>query len=109
MSLPFLSFQAIDVWMGLCTAFVFAALVEFTIVNFWFRKFKKRQDLIISRALPFIRTASNMTNVTTLTNSMGMAKTDGSIKSTNKVIFSFSFKFRCKLQYLDFAHLCFKV
>ena len=24
--------------MGLCTAFVFAALVEFTIVNFWFRK-----------------------------------------------------------------------
>lgn len=30
--------KAIDVWMGLCTAFVFAALVEFTIVNFWFRK-----------------------------------------------------------------------
>ena len=24
--------------MGLCTAFVFAALVEFTIVNFWFRQ-----------------------------------------------------------------------
>ena len=24
--------------MGLCTAFVFSALVEFTIVNFWFRK-----------------------------------------------------------------------
>ena len=30
--------QAIDVWLGLCMAFVFAALVEFTIVNFWFRK-----------------------------------------------------------------------
>lgn len=30
--------QAIDAWLGLCTAFVFAALVEFTIVNFWFRK-----------------------------------------------------------------------
>ena len=34
--------QAIDVWMGLCTAFVFAALVEFTIVNFWFRKQRAR-------------------------------------------------------------------
>ena len=30
--------QAIDVWLGLCMAFVFAALVEFTVVNFWFRK-----------------------------------------------------------------------
>ena len=37
-----LVFQAIDVWMGLCTAFVFAALVEFTIVNFWFRKQRAR-------------------------------------------------------------------
>ena len=32
------SFQAIDVWMGVCTAFVFAALVEFTIVNYMWRK-----------------------------------------------------------------------
>ena len=31
-------FQAIDVWMGVCTAFVFAALVEFTIVNYMWRK-----------------------------------------------------------------------
>ena len=73
-------------WMGLCTAFVFSALVEFTVVNFWFRKFKKRQDILVTRALPFIKTASNMTNVTTLTNSLGLAKLDGdsSIKS-NKV------------------------
>ena len=26
--------------MGLCTAFVFSALVEFTVVNFWYRKHK---------------------------------------------------------------------
>ena len=29
--------------MGLCTAFVFSALVEFTIVNFWFRKHRQQQ------------------------------------------------------------------
>ncbi len=37
--------QAIDVWMGLCIAFVFAALVEFTIVNFWFRKQRQRAGI----------------------------------------------------------------
>ena len=36
--------QAIDVWMGVCTAFVFAALVEFTFVNYlWRRKQGPRQ------------------------------------------------------------------
>ena len=30
-------FQAIDIWMGTCTAFVFAALVEFTFVNYTWR------------------------------------------------------------------------
>ena len=30
-------FQAIDIWMGTCTAFVFAALVEFTFVNHTWR------------------------------------------------------------------------
>ena len=29
--------QAIDIWMGTCTAFVFAALVEFTFVNYTWR------------------------------------------------------------------------
>ena len=75
--------QALDVWMGLCTAFVFAALVEFTIVNFWFRKFKKRQDMMISRALPFLRTASNITNMSTLTNSMALARPEGNLKHNN--------------------------
>merc|ERR1712223_932302 len=75
--------KALDVWMGLCTAFVFAALVEFTIVNFWFRKFKKRQDMMISRALPFLRTASNITNMSTLTNSMAMARPEGNLKHNN--------------------------
>ena len=31
-------FQAIDVWMGACTAFVFLALIEFTIVNYLWRR-----------------------------------------------------------------------
>ena len=31
--------------MGLCTAFVFSALVEFTIVNFWFRKQRYQPNL----------------------------------------------------------------
>ena len=29
--------KAIDIWMGTCTAFVFAALVEFTFVNYTWR------------------------------------------------------------------------
>ena len=29
--------QAIDIWMGTCTAFVFFALVEFTFVNYTWR------------------------------------------------------------------------
>ena len=32
--------QAIDVWMGACTAFIFAALIEFTVVNYLWRKQK---------------------------------------------------------------------
>jgi hypothetical protein len=30
--------KAIDVWMGTCMAFVFAAMIEFTIVNYWSRR-----------------------------------------------------------------------
>ena len=37
-SVAILSSQAIDVWMNACTAFIFAALIEFTFVNYWYRK-----------------------------------------------------------------------
>ena len=37
LTLTVLMFQAIDIWMGTCTAFVFAALVEFTFVNHTWR------------------------------------------------------------------------
>jgi uncharacterized membrane protein YraQ (UPF0718 family) len=43
-TLEHLSFQAIDVWMGVCTAFVFAALVEFTFVNYMWRSESISED-----------------------------------------------------------------
>ena len=78
--------QALDVWMGLCTAFVFSALVEFTVVNFWFRKFKKQKEHAMALMLPFVRTASNMTNVTNIS---------GLTKNTMKV---------CGFFYLENVH-----
>lgn len=36
-----LVFQAIDIWMGACTGFIFAALLEFTLTNYLWRKGQK--------------------------------------------------------------------
>ena len=33
--------QAIDIWMGACTGFIFAALLEFTFTNYLWRKGQK--------------------------------------------------------------------
>ncbi|XP_037093239.1 glycine receptor subunit beta-type 4-like [Pollicipes pollicipes] len=37
-SQPFDDLKAIDIWMGVCTGFIFAALLEFTLVNYLWRK-----------------------------------------------------------------------
>ena len=37
--------QAIDIWMGACTAFIFAALLEFTLTNHLWRRGKKGHHL----------------------------------------------------------------
>ena len=39
---PVYPVQAIDIWMGACTAFVFAALIEFTVVNYLWRRARSR-------------------------------------------------------------------
>ena len=33
--------KAIDVWMGACTAFIFSALIEFTVVNYLSRRHRR--------------------------------------------------------------------
>ena len=81
--LSYTSFQAIDVWMGLCTAFVFAALVEFTIVNFWFRKHRKRKENALALMLPFVSTASNLTAATQMS---AATKTENTMRANQKKV-----------------------
>ena len=69
--------------MGLCTAFVFAALVEFTIVNFWFRKHRKQKENGLALMLPFVSTASNLTAATHIS---ATAKTENTMRANQKKV-----------------------
>ncbi len=51
----FSALQAIDVWMGACTAFIFAALIEFTVVNYLWRRRKFVQTSGSSLKQPKLR------------------------------------------------------
>ena len=88
--------------MGLCTAFVFAALVEFTIVNFWFRKHRKSKENALALMLPFVSTASNLTAATQMS---AAAKTENTMRANQKkvkTIFKIfiSFSYSSKLNFL---------
>jgi len=52
--------KAIDIWMGSCTAFVFSALIEFTVVNSLWRNAQKprRDDWSIT---PYVMNSDNKT------------------------------------------------
>ena len=46
--------KAIDVWMGMCLAFVFGVMIEFTIVNYWARR-KQTPALVRFSSFNFFR------------------------------------------------------
>ena len=87
--------------MGLCTAFVFAALVEFTIVNFWFRKHRKSKENALALMLPFVSTASNLTAATQMS---AAAKTENTMRANQKKV-----KTSFKNSYFSFFPLIYRV